>query len=197
MEESPESLLDGIERAARFAARPAALALAATWAAAEAVVLPIVPDVGLGLLVLAAPPRTLRLFAAVLVGAVAGTLVLAAFATQAPDSARSMLLAVPGIDAGVLGEADRALTEHGVAGFAQFGPGPPLKAYTVEWLGNGGDVAGMLVGAVVNRVTRVGPVLLAAAAVGLLFGSWFRSHARLTIVTYAAMWVALYAVLWT
>jgi hypothetical protein len=196
MNEPPGSSLEGIGRAARFAARPAAIGLATAWAAAEAVVLPIVPDVGLGLLALAAPSRAARLFGAVLVGAVAGTLVLAVIATQAPDAARAMLLALPGLDAAVLAEADRALTDQGIAGFAQFGPGPPLKAYSVEWLGNGGDALGLLGGALLNRITRVGPVLLVLAAAGVLFGSWFRRHARLTLVTYTALWVGLYAVLW-
>ena len=44
---------------------PATMAI---WAAAEAIVLPIVPDVGLCLLFLAAPRRTLLLFAAVVIG---------------------------------------------------------------------------------------------------------------------------------
>jgi hypothetical protein len=186
-----------IERVARFAFSPAAIVVAASWAAAEAIVLPIVPDVGVALLALAAPSRVVRLFAAVLVGAVAGTLLLAALATQAPEAARAMLLALPGLDATVLADADRALTHHGVAGFAQFGPGRPLKAYTVEWLGNGGDIPGLLAGAVVNRLTRIGPVLLVATAAGLVFGDWLRRHAAPALVAYTASWAALYAALWT
>ena len=186
---SSESELDFV---ARFAAGRVGAAALAAWAAAEAIVLPIVPDVGLGLLVLAAPPRAARLFAAVVAGALAGTLVLAAFVSGAPAAARDLLLAIPAIDASVLAEADRALAENGVAGFAQVGPGPPLKVYTVEWLGQGGDVAGTMVGAVLNRVTRIGPVLLAAAAVGYVARPWLRRHARLTLVAYAALWLAFY-----
>ena len=178
----------------RFARGPVAAAALATWAAAEAIVLPIVPDVGLCLVVLAAPPRAARLFAAVVGGAVFGTLLLAAFASQAPDAARNLLLAIPAIDAHVLAEADRALARDGVAGFAQVGPGPPLKVYTVEWLRQGGDTAGAVVGAILNRLTRIGPVLIAAAAVGYVAGPWLRRHARLTIAAYAGLWLGFYAV---
>ena len=181
-----------LDLVARFADGRVGAAALAGWAAAEAIVLPIVPDVGLGLLVLAAPPRAVRLFAAVVAGAVAGTLVLAAFMSGAPDAARDLLLAIPAIDASVLAEADRALAEHGVAGFAQVGPGPPLKVYTVEWLGRGGDVAGTLVGAVLNRVTRIGPVLVVGVAGGYVARPWLRRHARLTLVAYAGLWLAFY-----
>ena len=181
-----------IDRIARFARRPAAAATLGGWAFAEAIVLPIVPDVGLGLLVLAAPSRAVRLFAAVIVGALIGTLVLAVFATQAPEAARSLLLAIPGINPDVLAGADRTLARDGVAGFAQFGPGAPLKVYTVEWLAQGGDIAGSLVGAVLNRLSRIGPPLVAAAAIGYVAGPWLRRHSRATLVAYAAFWIAVY-----
>ena len=182
-----------VDLVGRFARGRVAAAALATWAAAEAIVLPIVPDVGLCLLVLAAPSRAARLFVAVLAGAAIGTLLLAAFASQAPNAARNLLLAIPAIDASVLTEADRALARDGVAGFAQVGPGPPLKVFTVEWLRQGGDTAGALAGAVLNRLTRIGPVLIAAVAVGHLARHWLRRHAGLTIAAYAALWIGFYA----
>jgi hypothetical protein len=184
--------LNGFDRVGRFAGRSAALATMGAWAAAEAVVLPIVPDVGLGLLVLAAPRRALRLFGAVVVGALAGTVVLAVFATQAPDAARGVLLAIPGIDPETLAGVDRTLARDGLAGFGQLGPGAPLKVYTVEWLARGGDVVGLLVGAVLNRITRVGPSLIAAAAIGYVAGPWLRRHSKVALAAYAAFWLLVY-----
>jgi hypothetical protein len=192
-----QSTPNAIERIERFAARPAALATMAIWAAAEAVALPVVPDVGLGLLALAAPRHAARLFGAVLVGALAGTLVLAVLWAAAPEAVRAMLLALPGIDSSVIAEANSQLQRGGALGFAQFGVGPPLKVYSSEWLGLGGDVPGLVVGAVLNRLTRIGPALLVATAAGVLLATGIRRHDRATIAAYAAFWIALYAILWT
>jgi hypothetical protein len=192
-----DSWLSGVERVALFARRPAAALTMGIWAAAEAIVLPIVPDVGLCLLVLAAPRRTLLLFAAVVIGAIAGTLVMAAFALQAPDAARALLLAIPAIDPALLGSADQALARDGVAGFAQLGPGAPLKVYTVEWLAQGGDIGGLLVGTLLNRITRIGPALIVAAVIGQFAGRWLRRHSRLTLAAYAAFWILVYVAYFT
>jgi hypothetical protein len=192
-----ESAPDALERVGRFARRPAAVATMGIWAAAEAILLPIVPDVALCLLVLAAPRRAVVLFAAVVIGAIAGTLVMAAFALQAPDAARALLLAIPAIDPALLASADQALARDGVAGFAQLGPGAPLKVYTVEWLAQGGDVAGLLVGTVLNRITRIGPALIVAGVIGQFAGSLLRRHSRLTLAAYAAFWILLYVAYFT
>lgn len=186
-----------IERLEAFAVRPVGVIAMALWAAAEAVALPVVPDVGLCLLALAAPRQAARLFAAVVTGAVTGTLVLASLAALAPNGVDGLLLALPGIDRSVVSEAGATLERDGVLGFAQVGPGPPLKVYTNEWLGLGGDVPGLVVGSILNRLTRVGLVVLVAAAAGLLLGSLMRRHAGLTLAAYATFWIAVYAALWT
>jgi len=192
-----ESTPNALERVALFAGRPAAALTMGIWAAAEAIVLPIVPDVGLCLLVLAAPRRTLVLFAAVVIGAIAGTLVMAVLAIQAPDAARALLLAIPAIDPALLASADEALARDGVAGFAQLGPGAPLKVYTVEWLAQGGDIGGLLVGTVLNRITRIGPAFIVAAVIGQFAGSWLRRHSRLTLAAYGAFWILVYVAYFT
>ena len=183
------------ERLERFADRPAAIAMIGLWATAEAIVLPVVPDVGLCLLVLAAPRRSAHLFAAVVVGAVVGTVVLAALSAQAPDAVRAMLLGLPGIDPAMLAEADGTLDRHGIAGFARFGPGTPLKVFTDAWVVQGGEVPGLLVGAALNRLTRIGPAVLVAAAVGWFLGRWIRRREGLTLAAYGAFWLLVYAIL--
>lgn len=186
-----------IERIERFAARPAALAMMALWGAAEAVALPIVPDVGLCLLALAAPRQAAGLFAAVLVGAVAGTLTLAFLTTVGPDAVRAMLLALPGIDASLIVEGNSQLQRDGILGFVQFGAGPPLKVYSNEWLALGGDVPGLVIGAILNRLTRIGPVVLVATGAGMFLASKIRRRSGATLAAYAAFWIAVYAILWT
>ena len=164
------------------------------WAAAEAIVLPVVPDVGLCLLVLAAPRWTLRLFLGVVAGALLGTLLLAALSTVSPRGVESMLLGLPGIDAAMLADADAAVADRGIGAFAQFGPGAPLKVYTDAWMGHGGDAAGLLVGAVLNRLTRIGPAILVAAVLGWRLGGWIRSRERPLLAAYAAFWILVYSV---
>lgn len=196
-ESAPNSAPNTLDRVGLFARRPGAALTMGIWAAAEAIVLPIVPDVGLCLLVLAAPRRTVVLFAAVVIGAIAGTLVMVAFALQAPDAARALLLSIPGIDPALLASADQALARDGVAGFAQLGPGAPLKVYTVEWLSRGSDIAGLLVGTVLNRITRIGPALIVAAAIGQVAGPLLRRHSRATLAAYAAFWILVYLAYFT
>ena len=189
-----EGLLD---RIARFADSRAALGLVGGWAFAEAIVFPVVPDVALGLLALAAPRRTLALFAAVVVGALLGSLVLAVLATGAPTEVDAMLLALPAIDPTTLATVDARLASDGVAGFAQVGAGPPLKVYTASWIGGGGGLASLVAGVVLNRITRIGPVVLVAAVAGWLLPGWLRRHERLVVGGYGVAWTAFYAAYWS
>ena len=184
-------ILDRVETLA--GTRPTAAAMG-LWAAAEAIFLPVVPDVGLALLVLAAPRRAWPLFAAVVVGAIVGTLALGIVASQDPDAVRAMLLRIPGIDAAMIADARADLAGDGVLGFARVGIGAPLKVYTAEWQALGGDSAGLIAGAILNRLTRIGPAILLAAVGGRLFAPWIRRHAGLTLVAYAAFWTLVYVI---
>jgi hypothetical protein len=186
----PGRALDAV---ARFAGTRGAAVLVAGWAAAEAVALPVVPDVALVLLALAAPRRAAALFGALILGALAGSLLLFAIANAAPDRVDAMLRAIPGIDQAMIDAAGTTLATDGVAGFAQFGPGPPLKVYTASWAALDGGVAGLLVGVVLNRLTRIAPVVVAAAIAGWLAPGWLRRHERLVLAGYAVAWVVVYA----
>jgi hypothetical protein len=55
----------------------------------------------------------------VVVGALVGTLLLAALAVAYPETMRAMLLALPGIDSATLAEVDLTLAGNGIAGFSQ------------------------------------------------------------------------------
>ena len=163
------------------------------WAAAEAIILPVVPDVGLCMLVLAAPRRSVQLFLAVVAGALLGTMLLAMLSAASPSGVESMLLGLPGIDATVLVDSAAAVADRGVGAFGQLGPGTPLKVYTHAWIGQGGDVAGLLAGTVVNRLTRIGPAMLVSAALGWRVGGWIRARERAVLIAYAAFWIVVYA----
>jgi 1-acyl-sn-glycerol-3-phosphate acyltransferase len=178
----------------RWAGLPIGWWLVAGWAMAEALVFPIVPDVLACLLVLAAPRRVVVLFLAVVVGALAGSSILYAIAVARPDIATAMVLAVPGVRPEMLAEAVALMATGDPTAFVAFGPGTPLKVDTVAWaMGSGGPV-GLAMGVVLNRLTRVGPVLLVAAAIGLVAPNALRRWSWRAIGLYAALWLVFYAV---
>jgi hypothetical protein len=184
-----------IDRIATFAGTTGAALLVGAWAFAEAIVLPIVPDVALGLLALAAPRRAASLFAAALAGALAGSLVLAWMTVTAPAQVDAMLRAIPAIDGDTIANVAQELDDEGVAAFVQLGPGPPLKVYTAQWVETGGGAIGAI-GVVLNRITRVGPVVLVAAVAGWVLGPWLRRHDRPVVGVYVLAWTFFYAAYW-
>jgi hypothetical protein len=176
----------------RVATQPVGWWLVAVWAFGEAIWLPVVPDVLLGLLVLAAPRRAGALFLAVLAGSLLGSFVLYGIAIVSPDVAWTIVLGVPGVRPEMLGQASQILAGGDPLPMAQFGPGTPLKVDTVAWaLGSGGPV-GLAIGVVVNRVTRVGPVLLVTAAIGWLAPGTLRRWQWPVIAVYAGLWIVTY-----
>jgi membrane protein YqaA with SNARE-associated domain len=182
---------DRLERLARGRAGIAALA---AWGFGEALVLPIVPDVLLYILAAAAPRRALVLFASVIVGGLAGTLALYGLAVAAPETAEWLVLSVPGIDRAMLEAARHLVASGDPLALAAFGPGTPLKVDTIAWSAGSGTWLGLLVGVVLNRLTRIGPGLLVAAVLGWRAPAWIRRHDRALVVAYVVGWVILYAV---
>jgi hypothetical protein len=180
------------ERLERFAATRQATVLIGAWGMAEAIAFPVVPDVALYLLAMAAPKHAARLFAAAIVGALAGSAVLAGLTTVDPDAARSLMLAIPGISPQMLQAAERAMAGGDVLGFLEFGPGTPVKVDIVAWILAGGSPLLLAVGVIVNRLTRMGPGVLVTAVIGSVAPKFLRRHERLVIAIYVALWVLTY-----
>jgi hypothetical protein len=181
------------ERLERFAGTTQATVLIGAWGMAEAIVFPVVPDVALYLLALAAPKHAARLFAAAIVGALLGSAVLAGLTTVDADAARSLVLAIPGIGPQMLQAAERAFAGGDVLGFVGFGPGTPVKVYIVAWVLAGGSPLLLAVGVIVNRLTRMGPGVLVTAIIGWLAPGFLRRHEGLVLAVYVGLWVLTYA----
>jgi hypothetical protein len=186
-----------LDRIARFATTGGAVALVAVWSFGEAVVLPIVPDVALDLLGLAAPRRAPWLFLVGVIASLAGTLVLFAYATSQLTGAEALVLAVPAIDQPMIDAARATVAGGDPTSIALFGPGTPLKVFTVAWAADAGPLAALAVGAILNRLSRIGPALLACVGVGAVAPAWLRRHERLVLGLYAAFWLVTYAAYWT
>lgn len=185
----------GLEAFERLATSHRGSLLFAGWGLAEAVLFPIVPDVGLYPAVAAVPRAAARLFLAVLGGAIAGSALLFALTIGASDLAQALVLAVPGVDRAVLDQASRAVADGQPASMALVGPGTPLKVFTLAWALGPGEPTGWLAGVVINRLTRIGPGVVVAIVLGLVAPRWVRRHARALLIAYTIGWVALYAVL--
>lgn len=185
-----------IDRLAVLARSPRGLVLVAAWACAEALLLPIVPDVVLLPLVAAAPRATPRLVLALVVGALVGSAILVGLVLADPDQIRQLIQSLPGIGASTFPAVESDLATHGAAAFAAVGPGVPLKVYTTVWTVTGGSPL-VLAGAVVlNRLTRIGPGIVLAAVVGRVAPQSLRRHERIALAAYAVGWIALYFVYW-
>jgi hypothetical protein len=185
-----------IDRLAILARSSGGLALIAAWACAEAVLLPIVPDVVLLPLVAAAPRATPRLVFALVVGALVGSAILAGLVLADPDRVRSLLVALPGIDPSTFPTVEADLTAHGTAAFAAVGPGVPLKVYTTVWAAAGGSPLVLASAVALNRLTRIGPTIVVAAVIGRFAPHALRRHERIALAAYAVGWIALYLVYW-
>jgi membrane protein YqaA with SNARE-associated domain len=185
-----------IDRLAALARSPRGLVLVAVWAWAEAVMFPVVPDVVLLPLIAAAPRATPRLVLALFAGALVGSAILAAWVLADPGRVASLLASLPGMDATTLPAVETEVASRGVAAFAAFGPGVPLKVYSTAWMVDGGSPVVLAVAVLVNRITRIGPGLLIAAAIGWFAPAALRRYERLATVAYALGWIGLYLVYW-
>ncbi len=180
-----------------LALSPAGLVAVFVWAFAEAIAWPIIPDVIVGLLALVMPCRAVRLFIAMTLGSLAGSAVLSALTLAAPDAVQTMLLALPAIHPPMLANAMHAVASGDPLSMAQLGPGTPLKVFTYAWAIGPGSPLGLAAGVVLNRIARVGPVVLALAILGSAAPAFLRRFDRLTLVVYAMAYIALYAVYWS
>lgn len=172
------------------------LLLLAAWGCAEAIAFPVIPDLMLGLLVLVAPRRALVLFAATILGSLAGTAVLYLATLADPAAIRTMLLALPAVRPPVLSEATALVAGGDPFALILFGAGAPLKVYTWAWAAGAGTPAGLGLGVILNRLSRIGPLVLVTAVIGTVGAAFIRRHDRLTLAAYAAFWIAVYAFYW-
>jgi hypothetical protein len=173
------------------------LLLVGGWGFAEAVLFPIVPDVALGVLVLVVPLRLPALFAALVVGALAGSAALYAASLAAPDAIASALLALPAIPPSMLADARTAVADGGLLSMTLQPPGTPLKVYTWAWAVEANGPVALAGAVVVNRVVRILPAALVLAAVGYVAPRLVRRFDRLVLAAYAVFYVVAYAVYWS
>lgn len=167
--------------------------LAALWAFAESTLFFIVPDVLLTWLALSLPRRALRSCYWALGGALAGAVVMIAWATAAPLSAEAALLMLPGISPELLELVRGQLVSEGLPAILM-GPvqGFPFKTYVVEATVLGLSAWKLLAVAVPARLLRF--LLLTLIAIGLARGPLRRLSTRNLRILHLAAWTIFYLV---
>ena len=181
-----------------WTAEPAILAILALWGFGEAVALPVVPDVLLGLLALATPAALGLPLAAAIAGGVIGAVILARLRRHAARLTDRIIALQPGLGARGMSEAHRRISGVGaVRAFAQVGPGLPLKAYVVTLIDIEPATTPSRLGglALLNRVTRIVPVVVAFGGVGLVARLAGASPSSAT-AAYVLGWIGFYLWFW-
>ena len=177
---------------------PVVLAVLLLWGLGEAVALPIVPDVLLGLLALATPAALGLPLAAAIVGGILGAVVLADLWRSRPELVARIISLQPGLGPHGMTQARTRIERSGaVRGFAQIGPGLPLKAYVVALLELHGvpDRSGLASLGLVNRVTRLVPVVAGFAIAGIVARAAGLSVSA-GIPVYIVGWTVFYLAFW-
>lgn len=173
-------------RVADFAASRTVLLVVAGWALAEAFSWPLLPEVLLAALVVAAPRRAVRLAATAAAASVAGCLL--AYALYAAGGSAPQPLTTPRMHAAVAAETRaegaRAVRQQPLSGI-------PVKVYAAE-AGRRHVPAGRFAEEVaVARGVRILGVGLALGAAGALLARWRRFYPAYLVVGVAGYAVGL------
>jgi hypothetical protein len=167
------------------------------WGLAEGTLFFIVPDLILSWASLAGVRCGLKIFGAILAGAVVAGLCLYAWAVWRPDSARSAVGSVPFVRARMFDKVEEDYRTHGVSGiFYTLGTGIPYKVYAALAPPIAHPVTWAFV-TVVARLERMALSWLIPTFLGWFLRRWIRNHPRLTFMLWLGFWVVTYAIYWS
>lgn len=157
----------------------AGLVVCFAWAVAEATVWPVLPDVALFLLIVAAPQRAWKLALATATGSAIGGMVTLAASVLAPNVALAVVLHVPWIHARSIATVQQYLDTHSllVAFLHQPWSGIPFKLWAVLAAAGGHQPLAVLPCFVIGRTLRFAAVALAAFLLGRLVARSLRDIA--------------------
>lgn len=162
------------------------------WGLLEASVFFVVPDVLLTLLATRSIRRALRACVFALGGALVGGVLMYGFAHYAPDTARTVVAAVPAINDALIASVQQQTRQHGL--LALFvGPltGTPYKIYAVQAGVQGISLLSFIAVSVPARLARfVALVLLTFAISRALQRCWtLRTIQRVLIACWSVFYV--------
>jgi hypothetical protein len=167
------------------------------WGFAEGTLFFIVPDLILSWASLSGVRCGIKIFGAILAGAVIGGLCLYSWALWRPDSARSAVASVPFVRARMFDKVEEDYRTHGVSGiFYTLGTGIPYKVYAVLAPPITSPTTWAFI-TVAARFERMALSWLIPTFLGWSLRLWIRSHQRLTVALWLGFWVVTYAIYWS
>jgi len=185
------------ERSEEWGRRLSQVWFGALWGFAEATVFFLVPDLLISTAALFSPRRSFPQMAAVLIGTLLGGAVMYTVADQHPDEARSAVLSVPFIKAGLLESAERDMQTHGMWAMCLGAfSGVPYKTYAVAAPQYGPFQAFMAV-SVPARLERFLLAWGIGALLGMLFRRQIESSPPATFALLTICWIGFYTYYWT
>lgn len=173
-------------KARAFASSPAGLVLAFAWAFAEAIAWPVVPDLAVATLALAAPRRILPIAGAAIAGSLAGGLV--AYGLGAAAAGAPILDHVPLVTERMQASAAERLGESGAAGIlSQPWSGIPFKVFALQAHDAGTGLGGFAWYTLLARGSRILQIGCAFAAAGLLLRGLVARFYPLLVAAYTVV----------
>ena len=162
----------------------------AVCAVAEAIVWPIIPDVLLGLLVIAQPPRVAKTLTAAIVGSAVGAALLWGLASTSPTEAERVLPHLPlAFEADVVSVRERIAQDGTFAFVRQPISGIPFKVWAIVGATSGLPPMPALAIVVLARAVRMSLVALVAAVLGTWFATRIRDYWLVLLAIYLAVFV--------
>jgi hypothetical protein len=166
------------------------------WGFAEATLFFIVPDVLLTVVALYSPRRSVKLMAFILLGALAGGMVMFRQGAKNPARAESMVLKVPFVSKAMLAQTRQGFQRDGMWTLAKApGNGIPYKVYCVQAAGYARWPLFILISALA-RLARFAPFWLVSAVLGLVFRRRIRRRPMVPAAAHAVLWILGYALYW-
>jgi membrane protein YqaA with SNARE-associated domain len=167
------------------------------WGFAEATLFFIIPDVVLSWASLAGAKCGIKIFGAILAGAIVGGFCMYLWAVWQPEVARSAVAGVPFVRTKMFDQVQADYRSHGVSGiFYTLGTGIPYKVYAVL----APPVCSPITFVPISFLARLERMVLSwliPTILGGLLQRWIRNHQRLTGALWIGFWVITYARYWS
>lgn len=180
-----------------FIENPWILWTGVVWGFAEATLFLIVPDVLLTLVALYSFPRSAKLIAFILLGALAGGTMMFYWGAQNPEGAKALVLQVPFVSDAMFAKTHTGFERDGIWTLAKApGNGIPYKVYSVQASQYSGWPAFIAI-SVLARLERFAPFWLFAAALGVAFRKRIQRRPEIAAVVHACLWTLGYALYWS
>jgi hypothetical protein len=171
--------------------------LGVCWGFAEATLFFIIPDVILSWASLTGAKYGIKIFGAIICGAVAGGIFMYSWASWRPDVARSAVATVPFVRARMFEKVQVDYRTHGVAGiFYTMGTGIPYKVYAALAPSVSSPATFALI-TIPARLERMALSWVIPAFLGWFLRRWIKSHRGLTATLFAGFWIVTYAIYWS